>query len=418
MRITDVDLIQIHPHNQARNRDKFAFYGQLSQIAIYRVTTDSGLVGYGETRGPLPPRAAVEGVVGRDPFDYIGSGLNHGLVAALYDAMGKHLEVPAYKLMGQKRRDAVSLAAWTRPCSPAELADEVRHAAAAGYTILKMHTSPLWDVLEHTRQAEAVAPPGFRLHFDFNGGTIDTRSPRTTGTVLPLVRQLEDHPVVGFIEDALARYDVHGWRSLRERTRIPLILGHGGMLGTAMDATLGMADLYMLCNGGIGGILDRGTALGLLNTQVMFQLVGNGLSAALAMHMAAVLPTATGHCITQMEQYEEDILTTPIEVREGFARVPEAPGLGVEVDESALQRLAEHPDPYASIPASIGVLRLPYGSTLYTDSFPDVSRQTGTEEGAIRGIDFELWQDDDSEDFHRIQARLQQEGPFVEDAAG
>lgn len=415
MQITDVDMIQTHPKNQARNRDNYAFYGQLSQITVYRVTTDDGLVGYGETRGPMPARATVEHVIGRDPFDFIGADGNHGLVAALYDVMGKRLEQPAYKLMGQKRRDAVSLAAWTRPCSPAEFADEVRHAAADGYTILKMHTSPLWDVLEHVRQAEEVAPPGFRLHLDFNGGSPISRQPRTVGTVLPLVRDLEQHPVVGFIEDVLARHDVHGWRGLRERTRVPLILGHGGSLGTALDATLGMADLYMLGQGGIGGTLERGYALGLLNTQVMFQLVGNALSAALAMHMAAVLPTATGHCITQMEQYEEDIVRDPIVVQEGFARVPETPGIGLEIDDDALSRLAAEPDPYESIPRSIGILRLPQGHTLFTLSFPNVNRETGTEEGALRGIDFELWQDDGSPEFAQRFERLQRDGGTLEE---
>ena len=111
VKITDVNIIQIHPKNQTRNRGNFAFYGQFSKIAIYRVTTDSGLVGYGETRGPAPTRSIAESLFGRDPFDFIGSDLNHGLVSALYDLMGKHLEVPVYKLMGQKQRNAVSLAA-------------------------------------------------------------------------------------------------------------------------------------------------------------------------------------------------------------------------------------------------------------------------------------------------------------------
>ena len=414
MKITDLDLIQIHPKNQSRNRNNYAFYGELSQITVYRVTTDSGLIGYGETRGRMPPRSSVDRVIGRNPFDYVDSDLNHGLVGALYDVMGKYLEIPAYKLMGQKQRDAVSLAAWTRPCSPAEFAAEVTHAAAAGYTILKMHTSALWDVLEHVRQAEAVAPPGFRLHLDFNGGTPASRTPRTVATVLPLLRELEGHPAVGFIEDVLARHDVHGWRTLRERTRIPLILGHGGMLGTALDATLGMADLYMLGDR-VGSSLARGKALGLLNTQVMFQLVGNALSAALAMHMAAVLPTGTGHCITQMEQYEEDIVRQPLVVQEGFARLPEAPGLGLEIDDDALSRLAANPDPYESIPRGIGILRLPYGKVLYTHSFPNVGRETGTEEGALRGHDFELWQDDGSERFAQLYARLESEGSFMEE---
>ena len=141
--------------------------------------------------------------------------------------------------------------------------------------------------------------------------------------------------------------------------------------------------------------------------------LGNGLSTALVRHLAAVLPTATGHAITQMEQYEEDVLREPIRVSERCARVPEAPGLGVEVDEEALHKLAANPDPCESIPKGIGVLRLPCGTTLYTQSFPDVGRETGTGEGEIRGIGFELWQEDGSEEFRRVWERLEREGQFV-----
>ena len=55
MVITDVDLIQVFPKNQERNRGNFAFYGELSLISIYRVATDTELVGYGETRGACRP---------------------------------------------------------------------------------------------------------------------------------------------------------------------------------------------------------------------------------------------------------------------------------------------------------------------------------------------------------------------------
>ena len=46
-------------------------------------------------------------------------------MGALYDVMGKHLEVPAHKLMGQKLRERVCVAAWTRPGRTEEIADEV-----------------------------------------------------------------------------------------------------------------------------------------------------------------------------------------------------------------------------------------------------------------------------------------------------
>ena len=44
-----------------------------------------------------------------------------------------------------------------------------------------------------------------------------------------------------------------------------------------------------------------------------------------------------------------------------------------------------------------------------------MGRETGTEEGAIRGIDFELWQDDGYEKFEQLYARLEQEGAFLEE---
>ena len=52
----------------------------------------------------------------------------------------------------------------------------------------------------------------------------------------------------------------------------------------------------------------------------------------MTLHQAAVLPTATAHTVTADDQYAEDITTTRIPVVEGSSRVPEAPGLGVEVD--------------------------------------------------------------------------------------
>ena len=75
MKITDVDLFQIHPRNQARNRGNFPFYGQLSRIAVYRVATDCGLVGCGETRGPVPPRSEVESVEGKGSRKICPSGI-------------------------------------------------------------------------------------------------------------------------------------------------------------------------------------------------------------------------------------------------------------------------------------------------------------------------------------------------------
>ena len=97
----------------------------------------------------------------------------------------------------------------------------------------------------------------------------------------------------------------------------------------------------------------------------------------------------------------------------GCSPVPEGPGLGVEVDEEKLAELAAvAPGVPAEPPRSVGILHLPGGQRLYTAAIPPVSRMTGREEGAIRGIRMELREDDGSEEFARIYERVAREGAF------
>ena len=404
MKITDIEIIPIYPRLAKRNEDKQIRFRGINHRTIYKVYTDKGLVGYGDYRathsGPTA-RSRVEPLIGCNPFDFIMADLDPGLAGALYDVMGKYLEVPVYKLMGQKVRDAVSVAAWTRPSPPEDFRDEILRAAAQGYTIFKMHTCPYYDVIEQTRAAEEVAPADFKIHWDFNGTN------RTPGAVLPIIRELESHPIVGWIEDPLLRGDIDGWRRLRKRTRFPLI-NHVLHLGGLQQILFGVADAYIIgdIQGGgiIGETLKRGITFGRANIQTLIQLTGGTLTKALALHMAAVLPTATGHSINLDDQYGEDITIARIPVIEGYSPVPEAPGLGYEVDEDALAQVAANKP--AEMPKHVGILHLPGGHKIHTPSYPDVARLTGREEGTVRGINFELWEDDGSSEFAQIYERV------------
>ncbi len=409
MKITDIEIIPIFPpiakrYLVVKTRDG------VYQRMVYKVHTDNGLVGYGDYDGPRlsPPVSSVAPLIGRNPFDFINSNLDPGLVMALYDVMGKYLEAPAYKLMGQKLRDAVTVAAW---CwggpSAEEFRDEIVRASDQGYTIFKIHTTPLHDMIERTRAAEEVAPEGFRIHYDFTG-----RRGRTLGVVLPLIAELEkDHPIVGWIEDPLDRSDVDGWRTLRARTRLPIVHGGAPALGGIQEALLGMADIYMI-GGEIGDTLAKGMAYGKLNIQTIMQFCGGTLAKAMALHMASVLPTATGHSINLDDQCEDDITTERIPVVEGFSPVPEGPGLGYEVDEEALARAAANRP--KEIPRFVGVVHMPGGRTIYSLGQPNLVQVTGREEGDLRGHTYERWVDDGSPEFERTYQRVQNDGWYIE----
>jgi len=323
MKITHIEMIPIAMPLARRYGDhhgRMRMY-DIDQHLVVKVHADNGLVGYGDYEdNPNPvPKPVIDSLIGRDPFDFIHNNFHLALGMALYDVMGKHLGVPAYKLMGQKVRDAAPVAAWTRPCPPEVFREEIRRAADQGYTIFKMHSDARFDVIEQTRAAEEVAPPGFKIHWDFNHN-------RTLGTVLPIIAELErDHPIVGFIEDPLVWSDIDGWRTLRQKTRIPLVM-HVPQLGGLQEVIRGVADIYMI-GGGIGDTLISGFAYGKANMQVIIQQSGNTLMKALSLHQAAVLPAASAHLITLDDQYDEDITAARIPVIAGSSPVPEGPGL-------------------------------------------------------------------------------------------
>ncbi len=408
MKITDVEVIPIRAGLAARYADREVYFPVVDRRTIFKVHTDNGLVGYGDHRLGGVSRESVAPLIGRDPFDFINNTFDPGLGGALYDVMGKYLDVPAYKLMGQKVRDAVSVAAWTAQSSPEALASEVERAAGQGYNVFKMHTAAYFDVVEQTRAAGEVAPEGFKLHYDFNGN-------RTLATALPLIKQLEEHPVMGFIEDPFPKNDWDSWCRLREQSNIPLIFHVAATHVELHEVVAGVADIYLFSGVSVGDTLTSGFACARANVQMLLQLTGGTLAKALALHLAAVLPTATAHSIHLDDQYEGDVASERIAVVAGSSPVPDGPGLGVEVDEDALAELAAKAREDVPSPRCVGVLQLPGGRRWYTTMTPDVGRLTGREEGTIRGIRLGAWVEDGSDEFEKMFEQVAREGAVEAD---
>jgi hypothetical protein len=93
------------------------------------------------------------------------------------------------------------------------------------------------------------------------------------------------------------------------------------------------------------------------------QLVGTGLTATLALHLAAVCTHARWPAVSCHNLYEHTLLKEPIRVHNGYARIPTGPGLGVEVDPDAVERFRIEPiaKPYP-YPGLLMRLRWPTGA--------------------------------------------------------
>ena len=103
----------------------------------------------------------------------MGDELSIPLGTAMYDLMGQAAGVPAYKLFGQKHRSWVPVGSWTVSTHPDRMAEAVEQYSSQGYTWMKYHLSPFENVFDQTEAMQRVAPPGFKIHYDFTGGGTD-----------------------------------------------------------------------------------------------------------------------------------------------------------------------------------------------------------------------------------------------------
>ena len=114
--VTDIEVHEITvPYRDWIAGPLNHYYGP-TRRTVYVAHTDNGLTGLGESGGPESPDV-IEQYIGTNPFDHVmGTGL-FNLDMACYDLMGKHLGLPAWKLMGQQTRQWVSMG-WWMPSSP------------------------------------------------------------------------------------------------------------------------------------------------------------------------------------------------------------------------------------------------------------------------------------------------------------
>lgn len=192
-----------------------------------RIETDAGLVGWGEAtlEGHSDVVAAAvaalaERLVGGDPRRieafwqtatragfYRGGPVFASAVAgldiALWDLLGKSLDVPVYELLGGPVRDSVRVYGWIGGDSPSDVARAAAAQREAGLTAIKMNASAQRghlptlaeddEILERARLVRHALGPHLDFAIDFHGRL----SPAAARRVIPKLEPL--HPL--FVEE-------------------------------------------------------------------------------------------------------------------------------------------------------------------------------------------------------------------------
>lgn len=384
------------------------FYGPRKRT-IYVVHTDAGIEGLGE--GAAEPDEVIEKYIGTSPFDWVGDETSLALGTAMYDLMGKAAGVPAYKLFGQRYRAWVPVSSWTVSTSPKRMAEAVQRFSERGYTWMKFHLSPFENVLDQNEAMQAVAPEGFRIHYDFTmGGSNDH--------MFELLEKMAEYRIAGCFEDPLEPREIDGYAELRQRLKLPLVLHHVPMRAT-YTALRHVADVYMLGHYKIGWAMRRAGLFDAAEISFMLQNVGGNITRAMTTHMQAAFPTADFHFIDTSESKKSDVVRERLEPVNGFVRVPEGPGLGVTLDREELERLKklrlpEQPRWIIKTSFRNGTMMYNIADTKQSIFMvrPDVRRLIPV--SYVSPASTEYWDDDGSPAYRTMLQRIEREGVVLE----
>lgn len=357
--------------------------------AIIEVKTDAGVSGFGETYGDAGHVArlqlAAAAIPGTDVFNINGlrsrivnalredtvegghgmSGMVTGSstsdrvlsafdVAAL-DIQGKLLGRPVSDLLGGAVRESVQFSgylfykwaghpgqaddSWGAALDPAGIVKQARAMVDSyGFTALKLKAGvfpPEEEIAAiHALRAEF---PGMPLRIDPNGAWTVETSIRVGKELQGVLEYLED-PTPG----------IEGMAAVRREVGIPLATNMCvvSFADVAPALAAGAVDVILSDHHFWGGLRRTQFLAGITDTfSLGLSMHSNshlGVSLAAMVHLAAATPNLDYACDTHWPWKDpaEDVITGGIfTFQNGSVQVPTGPGLGIEVDRDALERL-------------------------------------------------------------------------------
>ena len=341
------------------------------EVCLVRVTTDDGTYGWGEGYGPakviqagiqfLSPLLENQNPIGQESLwqkmhlrslDYGRRGVLvaalSALDVALWDLKGKLLGQPVSMLLGGRKREEVEAYASGLYFSegsglPERLAEEALCHRDDGFSAIKMKVG--MGIERDVRNVEAVRKalgPEVDLMVDANHAYSLTEAEQ-------LARSLEDFDITWF-EEPVSPEHTDGYRSLRQATSIPIAGGEceyfrSGFLHLFSNHCVDIAQPDICAAGGLTEVKKICGMAQTFGVQVVPHTWGTGIAVCAALHLMSNWDVTPGRLhepvarieLDRTENFLRDRLVQPdIEVNDGIVKVPDAPGLGVDVVEAEL----------------------------------------------------------------------------------
>jgi galactonate dehydratase len=370
MKITAVEtyLMQVGARPVSGTSRRADGHGGSRNWLFVKVLTDEGVYGVGEGSGwPKVVKAAVEDyahvLIGEDPTHIdrlwqrmFTSSMGHGLVGtvgggaltalemALWDIKGKVLGQPVWNLLGGRFRDSIPV------YGHAKTPERARELVAMGIKGVKVGFTGAVNIDTVASIRDAVGP-----EIDV---MVDAHGPSwmTPADAIRVGRELEPLDLL-FYEDPIAPDNFDGYARIRDAVAIPLAAGerHANVWGLRQLIERELVDVVQPDTGRAGGITQMRKIAAMAEAHYITMAPHSGslgpVAEFAALHVMATIPNAL-----MLERVEFDwpgrneVITPALHTEEGRLRVPDTPGLGVDLvlDEilkhPSVRNVAQHPD--------------------------------------------------------------------------
>lgn len=335
---------------------------------LVKITTDNGLVGWGETTLEGKPKSTVAAVeelaeylIGKDPLriehhwqqiyrsaffrggPVLMTALS-GIDQALWDIAGKHYGVPVYQLLGGPVRDRVRVYAhWgigdLTDAGLAAARERLERLRASGYTAFKSGPGGTWRGHEPPAVIDAFVRraylmrewvgPDVELAFDLHGKM-------TPALAIEICHELKGMRPM-FVEEPVPQENVAALRQVAERSPVPIATGERLLTRWGFrEVCEQQAAAYLQPDvSHVGGITELKKVANLAEVYYLHiapHCAIGPVALAAALHVDAVIPN-----FLIQEQIDaslgDGLLREPWLVRDGHIELPTGPGLGIEIDE-------------------------------------------------------------------------------------
>ncbi|PID22354.1 dipeptide epimerase [Sporosarcina sp. P3] len=361
MKITEIEIFAIRLPLHEPFVISYASYDDMPSI-IVKLTTDTGYVGYGEAvaddhvtgeswegtfavlRHTLAPI-----LLGENPsrFGKIHEMMDQAIYGvptakaaldmACFDAVGKAYGIPAYNLLGGRYHEKFPITHVLSIASPERMAQEAADRVASGYGSLKMKVGT--NVAEDVERIQAVRERVGRkiaIRVDVNQGWVNS------ATTLQAMKQLENCDL-DWLEQPVKADDIDAMVEIKSKIATPLMVDEGlrgvrEMREIIAKRAADKVNIKLMKCGGMYPAMKLAHMAEMAGIECQVgSMVESSIGSAAGFHVAFSQKSMTSVELTGPLKFSKDVGNLYYDVP--FIELNEKPGLGIDVDERALEEL-------------------------------------------------------------------------------